>query len=689
MRKVGIDVGGTFTDVVLIDEASGKLWATKVPTTPADPSMGASNGVRRILELSGLTGGEIDFIGHGTTIATNMLIEGKGARVALLTTEGFRDILEIRRASRHDRADLYDLFFTNPPPIVPRRLRRGVPERILYDGSVERALAVADVRSELASMREEGVDAIAICLINSQVNPAHEKLAAGTIRSADPTMFVTASCEVNPEMQEYERTCTTVINAMLGPRCGTYIRKFETDARAAGLTADIFFMQSNGGLARPDAVANRPVALLESGPAGGVTAAARLCERLKIPNALTGDMGGTSFDVSMIRGYRPEVRNSCELNSYTIRVPNIDIVSIGAGGGSIAWIDKGGGIRIGPASAGADPGPACYGRGGVEPTVTDCNLILGYLDADHFLDGEFKLDMAAARRAVETRLATPLGISIEQAAHTVRSVANALMAQAMRLVTVECGYDPRDFAYVPFGGAGPVHAVDLARELEIPTVIVPPLPGMFSAFGMIVADLVHDLQAPVVRNIDDIDPAELEARYRALEDEARGMLASSGLTDKDMDLRRLADCSYLSQAETLQIHTPSQALSAASLQKMSSDFTEEHQRHWNFTQPNRPVQLVNIRVRAVGKIGSSAPAPAFGAAGGAPKPAGEARVMLGDAWCSIPRYRRADITACGAGHVISGPAMIEEASSSIVIDAMDTARCGPEGTLMITVGRAA
>ncbi len=684
MRKVGIDVGGTFTDVVLIDEASGRLWATKVPTTPADPSTGASDGVKRILELSGLTGPEIDFIGHGTTIATNMLIEGKGARVALLTTKGFRDILEIRRGSRHDRADLYDLFFANPPSIVPRRLRRELHERILYDGTVERALSVDEVRLEMDFLREQGVESVAICLLNSQVNPAHEKIAAEAIRQGPDQLFVTASCEVNPEMQEYERTCTTVINGMLGPRCGSYIRTFERKSREAGIKADIFFMQSNGGLARPDAVANRPVALLESGPAGGVTAAARLCERLKIPNAITGDMGGTSFDVSMIRDYRPEVRTACELKSYTIRVPNIDIVSIGAGGGSIAWIDRGGGVRIGPTSAGADPGPACYGRGGQEPTVTDCNLVLGYLDAEHFLGGEFKLDADAAWRAVETRLAKPLGISIEQAAHTVRSVANALMAQAIRLVTVECGYDPRDFAYIPFGGAGPVHAVDLAREIEIPTVIVPPLPGLFSAFGMIVADLVHDLQAPVVRNIDDIDANSLEAGFRKLEDEARSMLRASGLAEKNMEVRRLADCNYLSQAETLQIQVPSQALDRGGLVQLATDFTDEHQRHWNFTQPDRPIRLVNIRIRAVGRIGSRVPDDGAAAATGVPQSCGESRIMLGGAFRKVPRYRRSELAP---GQVITGPAVIEEASSSIVIDAVDRAKRGPEGTLMVDVGR--
>jgi len=684
MRKIGIDVGGTFTDVVLIDESTGRLWSTKVPTTPADPSQGAADGVARILALAGMQGGAIDFVGHGTTIATNMVIEGKGAKVGLLTTEGFRDILEIRRSSRHDRADLYDLFFTHPPQLVPRRLRLGVNERVLHDGTVARALDVAQLRAQLDRIVAEGGEAIAVCFLNAHVNPVHEQAAVEEIRRARGGTFVSASYDVNPEMHEYERTCTTVINAMLGPRVGGYIRTFESKARAAGIVGDLYFMQSNGGLARPAAVADRPVTLLESGPAGGVTAAAGLCESLDIANAITGDMGGTSFDVAVIRNGRPEIRNSTLLHSHAVRVPSIDIESIGAGGGSIAWIDAGGGLRIGPMSAGADPGPACYGRGGQEPTVTDCNLVLGYLDREHFLGGEFKLDVDAAWRAVETKVAKPLAMTVEAAAEAVRAVANGLMAQAIRLVTIERGHDPRDFAFIPFGGAGPVHAVDLARALEIPKILVPPLPGLFSAFGMLVADLLYDFQAAVLTNVEELAPTTLEAGFAGLERRARVTMDAAGVPPERYTLQRRADCAYLSQAETLAVEVPSTALTRDLLDRIGHDFTAQHQRQWHFVQQDRPVVVVNIRVRAVGRIGSSGARGTHSAGPGKVLPAGEANILMQGVRRAIPRYTRSDLLV---GAEIAGPAVIDEASSSIVIGDRDQARIGPERVLMVDVGR--
>ncbi|MGY4340108.1 hydantoinase/oxoprolinase family protein [Bradyrhizobium sp. LM2.9] len=407
MRRVGIDVGGTFTDVVLVDSGSGEVWSAKVPTTPKDPTQGALNGLRAILSRSNSEPDAIDFIGHGTTIATNMVIEGKGALTGLITTKGFRDILELRRGWRHDRADLYDLFFEAPRQLVLRRHRLEITERVAHDGTIEQGIDAAEVADRIAELKADGVEAIAVCLINSPANGENERGALKLIRDRVNDTFVSGSIEVNPEIMEYERTCTTVMNAVLGPRCGQYGRRFTDNARAIGLKSDIYFMQSNGGLAAPDVVSALPVTLLESGPAGGVTAAARLCERLGIPNAITGDMGGTSYDVSLIRDGQPELRNSTTINTYTVRAPNIDIISIGAGGGSIAWIDEGGGVRIGPESAGADPGPVCYGRGGTRPTVTDCNLILGYVDPESFLGGDFALDVKAAREAIETHLATP------------------------------------------------------------------------------------------------------------------------------------------------------------------------------------------------------------------------------------------------------------------------------------------
>jgi N-methylhydantoinase A len=682
MRRIGIDVGGTFTDIVLHDDATGEVWSTKVSSTPRDPSIGALDGLRRILELSKTSAANVGFIGHGTTIATNMVIEGKGAKTALVTTKGFRDILEIRRAWRHDRADLYDLFFDNPPDLVPRALRREVRERVLYDGAVETPLALDDVDAVMAELKAENIESIAICFLNSHINPAHERKAFERLKEITNEAFVTASIEVNPEIMEYERTSTTVMNAILGPRCGQYARTFERRVREAGVGAKIFFMQSNGGLTPPAIASDRPVTLLESGPAGGVTAAVRVCERLGIANAITGDMGGTSFDVSLIRDGKAEMRHDTLLKSYTVRCPNIDIISVGAGGGSLAWVDEGGGVHVGPASAGADPGPACYGRGGTRPTVTDCNVILGHVEPGSFLGGDFKLDVAAAERAVQEHLADPLGISIVEAARSVRAIANALMAQAVRLVTVERGYDPRDFTYIAFGGAGPVHAVELARELQMPRVVLPPMPGLFSAFGMLVADMLHDLQASVVKTLDELVPAELSARFTELEEKASALMRDAEVDASRVKIERRVDCCYLAQAETLQIPIPDGSITQATIDAIARGFAHEHQRYWNFVQPDRPVRAVNIRLRVAGQMGQPITGKENARAGATPKPVGEAKLYLDGGFRTVPRYRRADLAP---GDMLAGPLVVEEPSTRLPIDVGDRLRVDHDHNLIVDV----
>ncbi len=684
MYRVGIDVGGTFTDVVMVRSDGTEMWVAKVPTTPKDPTVGAIHGLETILGIGGAKASDVEFIGHGTTIATNMVIEGEGAKTALITTKGFRDILELRRGWRHDRADLYDLFFEAPRELVPRYLRREVDERVRYDGSIETPLDAADLDACVDALKRDGVEAIAISFINSPVNENHERQALARVRERAGDVFVTGSVEVNPEIMEYERTSTTAMNALLGPRCGQYARSFLTKVRAIGVDAHVYFMQSNGGLAPPDLVGERPVTLLESGPAGGVTAVAQLCERIGVANAIAGDMGGTSFDVSLVRDAQPEMAVSAMLNTYTVRVPNIDIISIGAGGGSIAWIDEGGGVRIGPESARADPGPACYGRGGTRPTVTDCNLVLGYVDPESFIGGEFALDVAAAEAAIRTHLSEPLGVSMEEAALTVRRVANALMAQAMRLVTVERGYDPREFVYVPYGGAGPVHAVDLARELEIPTVALPPLPGVFSAFGMLVSDMIQDVQGSVVQNVKDIDPAALSARIAALEAEVTQRMEAAGISMDKVRIERRADCQYLGQGSTMQVRVSDGPIDRAAVDAIANDFMDEHRRQWNFDIKGAPVRLVNLRVRAIGKVGMF-PSKIAEARGDAPlEPVGQARIRLPAGWVDAPRYRREDLRA---GDAIKGPAVVEELSSRLAIGPADALEVRADGTTIVTVGR--
>jgi N-methylhydantoinase A len=683
MNRIGIDVGGTFTDVVLLDDSSGEIWSAKVPTTPRDRVVGAMHGFRHILELSGRHAQDIGFIGHGTTMATNMIVEHKGARTALVTTAGFRDVLELRRVSRHDRADLYDLQFENPPELVERRWRLEVTERIRFDGKILTPLDVAGLRAIADRIRPSNIEAVAICFLHSYVNPEHERLALGELRALLPTRFVTASFEVNPEMKEYDRTSTTVINALLGPVCDRYVHEFDTKLRAAGFAGELYFMQSNGGLASAETVASKPVVLLESGPAGGVSAASVNCEQAGIASAILGDMGGTTFDVSVIRDFRREIRTQGQLHSHAVRVPTIDIDSIGAGGGSIAWIDSGGGVRIGPESAGAEPGPACYGRGGHRPTVTDCNLLLGYIDPDTFLTGEMKLDADAAERAVGEHLARPLGVTVLEAAWTVRSVANALMAQAIRIMTVERGYDPRESAYVCYGGAGPVHAVDLAEELEIKEVVVPPLPGLFSALGMIVADRQVDAQVAIE---NELDATPLERIREAIDGLKKGAIEKLGarVRASDIEWTVVADCRYAGQPAALAVDVADAWLGDTRKDVLHrgirEGFEAVHRRMWNFIKADQPVVLVNLRVQGKVRTGWRGvvrqPAPS------AEGTSRSRMVYLDGAMEKVPVRQR---LALKRGDELHGPAVVEEQSSCVIFKRGQVARVDDAGNLRISL----
>lgn len=677
MKRLGIDVGGTFTDVVLIDDESGRHWSVKVPTTPSNRVVGAVNGFNEILKISGLVSAEIDFIGHGTTMATNMIVEHKGAKTALITTKGFRDVLEIRRVYRHDRADLYDLQFDAPRPLVRRRWCLELDERISADGSIYKSLDMDAVEALADEIRKSDIEAVAICLINSYVNPEHEQKVLDVLRARLPEQFITASFDVNPELMEYERTSTTVINAMLGPVCNRYIRSFMQELQRLGFCGEIMFMQSNGGLASAELVETRPVVLLESGPAGGVSATSRLAQKIGIENILLGDMGGTTFDVSLIRDGRPELRNGGLLHTYSVRSPTIDIDSVGAGGGSIAWIDVGGGVRIGPESAGADPGPACYGRGGLRPTVTDCNVILGYIDPDTFLNGSFKLDREAAHRAVAEHLAKPLGVSVVEAAHAVRAIANALMAQAMRLMTVERGYDPRDFTYVCYGGAGPVHAIELARELEIKRVVIPALPGLFSAFGMTVADQSSDQQLAIERELDGLEPDTLEKAFGTLEDTV-GMRLGSASTLSPVSFQRKIDCRYAGQPEPITVDVQKGSID---LRQIRESFEEAHFRHWNFIRRDHPLVCNNIRVKGEARTGwrGSIDANVDGHEGKSDR---TRSIYLGGHMVDVPVYRREGLPS---GTRINGPAVIEEASSCLVFEAGQRAHIDAQSNLVVEI----
>jgi N-methylhydantoinase A len=498
--RLGVDIGGTFTDATLLDEETGALRIGKVPSTPKDPSIGFIEATDAILKEGSVLPDDVTYIVHGTTVATNAIIEGTVARTGFITTDGYRDMLEI---ARQIRPSLYDLQFQKPKPLVPRYLCFGVPERLDAQGQVLTPFDKEAARRIATRLKEEEVESIAVCLLHAYVNPAHEQQLGNTLSEIVPDVVVSLSSEVAPEFREYYRASTTVINAAIRPVVARYLDRIQDRLQHKGFAAELLLMQSGGGVFTFAEASRKPVFMVESGPAAGVISAAHLGDTLGHKEIISFDMGGTTAKVGLIQNGSPRITKEYEVDvaagagsqrggGYPIRTPVIDLVEIGAGGGSIAWVDSGGVLRVGPQSAGADPGPACYGQGGTEPTITDANLVLGRLQPDLFLAGRMRLDVNAARQAIKEKCAQPLGMDVVEAAYGIVEIANAAMVNALRLVSVQRGYDPREFVLVAFGGAGPVHANRLAAETEMPTLIVPMSPGTFSALGLLVTDLKHD-----------------------------------------------------------------------------------------------------------------------------------------------------------------------------------------------------
>ena len=520
--RIGIDVGGTFTDVVLIDDQTGHIHYTKTLTTPNNRAVGVINGLEKILAMAAANAGQIDYIVHGTTTGTNALIERKGARTGLITTDGFRDALEIARIERPD-AGLYDIFVDLPAPLVPRYLRVEVNERIGADGQVVRPLDEASVKQVINYLKEQNVEAIAVSLIFSFRNPNHERRIRDLCRELFPETSVSLSSEIAPEFREYERTSTAVINAYLQPVIEHYLDNLVSELHNRYGQVDLRIMQASGGSMTVEDAKGRAVNMVNSGPAGGALAAA-FVGRLAGDEQIVGvDMGGTSFDIGLIVGGEPHTSSEGHFEGFPVKIPMIDVHAIGAGGGSLAWIDKGGALNVGPESAGADPGPACYGHG-TRPAVTDANLILGRLNPAYFLGGEMTLDVEQAQQALQMHVADPLGLSVEESAAGIIRVVNANMVRGISTNTVEKGLDVRDFSLLPYGGAGPLHAVDLARELGMKRVIVPPYPGTLSALGLLVANTRYDYVATIAANEDTVDPTDLETRFAKLEAQGKAQL---------------------------------------------------------------------------------------------------------------------------------------------------------------------
>ncbi len=663
--RIGIDIGGTFTDLMILDERSGALHSFKTPTTPDDPSRGLIDGMAAAGARFGFGVQDVRLLLHGTTIATNAVLERKLPRGVLVTTAGFRDVLEI---GRHARRDVYGLKPKREPALIPRDRRLEVLERVRADGRVEQALVVADIA---AAVQAAGAETVAVALLNASVFPAHEQALRDHLVAACPGVPVCISSEVSPEIREYERTSTTVLNALLMPVVLSYLVKLEARMAAAGMTARLLLVQSNGGVCTAEVAGTQPVRLLLSGPSGGALAAERTAARLARPNLVGIDMGGTSFDVSVVRDGRVTLMTQGEIDGLPVRLPMLEIRTIGAGGGSIAAVDGGGRLSVGPRSAGAVPGPVCYRRGGTEPTVTDANAVLGRLDAGSFLGSAMTLDVAGARAAVSGRVAEPLGLALEAAAQGLLTVTDVSLAAAIRLSLFEKGLDPRDFALLSFGGAGGLHAIPVADELGVDEVIFPPDASTFSAFGILNSDIVHDLARSRVMRAAPESLGAIGEACAALRAQGEALLTQDGLPREQWEMRLSADLRYHGQAFELVVPWTAPedgAPDAAALATLVADFHAMHRQRFSYANPEDAVELVTLRMAAVGRLPRrEIVAQAAGAGGGGST---TRRVFVGSAWHEVTVFDRV-----GLMHEVEGPALVQEAYTTVWI--APGWRCGP------------
>ncbi len=661
--RVAIDIGGTFTDLVAYDEATGRLWEAKASSTPAD----FAQGVLDAIAAGAVSPEAIGYLVHGTTVVINAITQRRGVRTALVTTAGFRDVLEIGRGNR---PDMYNLNFHKPRPFVPRRLRFEIRERVMADGTVRVPIHLEDLDTVVEACRANDVEAIAVCFLHAYAHPQHERLAADYLRARLPQVTVSISSEITQEWREYERSSTVVLNAYVQPILDRYLSHLESRLSAQGMTGQRFVMLSNGGTATFDAARRQPIQLVESGPAGGIIGAALVGERIGEPNVIAFDVGGTTAKCSLIEGGELRIAHDYRLEwtplspGYPVRIPVVDIVEIGAGGGSIAWFDEGGALRVGPISAGADPGPACYGRGGTEPTVTDAMLIAGIIDPAFFLGGRLPIDIELARQAYAP-VAKRLGVTIEEAAAGVIRIVNEHAIDALKLISVRRGYDPRDFTLVAFGGGGPMHAAPLASELGVKRVVIPPFPGTFSAWGMLMTEPRIDLTRTRVTRLDATTITEITEVFRELEAEAAAQLAAQGFERGDrIRHRRSADMRYYGQEHTVRVPIGNQEMA---LEALAASFHELHRRSYTFALADTPVEIVNFRTITTVEL----PRPALGrvmpSGNGAGHDAviGTRNVDFGDGERISTVILARD--ALRPGFTVVGPAIVEEPSATTVV----------------------
>ena len=656
------------------------MWVDKLPSTVADQSVAFAESVRRVLKKAGRGHGDVDFLVHCTTVATNALLEHKGARTALITTRGFRDVLEI---GTQQRRELYSVVQSRPPVLVPRHLRREVTERVAADGTVVTPLDETEARRVLTELADESVETLAVCLLFSFLQPAHERRLAELAAEIMPQAMVSLSSAVSPEYREYWRMSTTAVNAYVIRPVFSYIGRLEERLHEAGVTAGLHVMQSSGGLMTAATTRERPVNTILSGPVGGVVGGTFFGLSAGYRDLVTFDMGGTSCDVATVIDAEPGRAHIKEVDGYPLRTPMVDMETIGAGGGSIARVDAGGGLKVGPQSAGAEPGPACYGKGGVRPTVSDADLVVGVLGADTVLGRDLGLDADAARAAVQRDVADPLGISLEEAAAGIIALANTNMRGAIRVITVQKGLDPRDFALVAFGGAGPMHACAVARDASIPRVVVPPHPGITSAVGLLMADIRHPMLASFIAPTARADLAEAELVFAALRAESERKLLEDGVPPAATAFRRSVDMRYLGQAYELTVPCDEPlAEGDGALERLVARFHGTHERIYGHHSDDEPTQFVNLRVEGIGTVPRGAWRERI-----APRHERDRQrpvFVPGEGWLDTPVVDRSRLSA---GETYPGPLVVEQLDTTVWIPPRDVARVDEHGTIVVEIAR--
>ncbi|RID88755.1 hydantoinase/oxoprolinase family protein [Peribacillus asahii] len=671
--RLAIDVGGTFTDVFVFDEQTGKVFVTKTSSTPSNPEQGILDGI----EKAQLNGQDIKIFSHGTTVGTNALIERKLPKTALITTKGFRDVPEIRRGTK---LDIWDMYQDTSKPYIPRRDRFEVTERTDYDGNVLTEIDEEEVRQLARKLDKRGTESIAVCFINAYVNGANEARVKEIIQEELPNVYICTSSEVLPEIFEHERMSTTIINAVLGPIISKYIHNLEGEMEKKGYEGDILVLHSGGGVMTSSTVPRYAARLASSGIAAGAIASKHIAKLCGFNHAIGLDMGGTSTDISLM--YDGDIRITKDWYieyGYPIGFPSIEILTIGAGGGSLAWVDEGGSLRNGPQSAGAVPGPACYQRGGTEATNSDANLVLGRLGVD-LLDGTMKLDKEKARQAVE-KIAKEFNYTVEEAANAIIEVANANMCDALRLISVRRGYDPRDFALVAFGGAGPLHGAQLAKDMDIPTIIVPPHPGVAAAMGCLLVDVRHDISKTYVKNVHHVSLEELENEFSGMEQEAEKLLEEEGVGSDQSTLMRYVDMRYKGQWRSLAIPVSDKL---QSLDSVLEAFHQEHQREFAFSDDKQLVEIYGLRVTVIGTV-PKPEFPKYGPAGTLESALKEVRDVYFDGkFVPANVYNREDIPVLSE---IQGPAIIDQLDTTTVIPPGFTAKVDVYRNLIISVNK--